>query len=204
MLYRLSPSYCRSSLRRLGGDFPHPIAEDKALKTLLPGANLVRLVMNHWHDTTQPSDCGTQQGPHYLTEECLEQFDRTLAWSTGELGAWSIITARSAQAAGDGGPGKTIFTNTTLKGQWLAMWGSLAKRYATTDNIAGYEVMSEPRTNVNTSYVHQLQQEACDAIWAADPKAACLIGPAKFYNRYHLSPEYLLTGGPAIYAANFL
>lgn len=26
---------------------------------------------------------------------------------------------------------------------------------------------------------------------------------AKFYNRYHLSAEYLVSGGPAIYAANF-
>jgi hypothetical protein len=39
------------------------------------------------------------------------------------------------------------------------------------------QVMSEPRTDINSSYVHQLQQEACDVIWAADPKAACLIGP---------------------------
>jgi hypothetical protein len=81
--------------------------------------------------------------------------------------------------------------------------GAVAGRYRTTDNIAGYEVMSEPRTSANASRVHQLQQEACDTIWAADPAAACLIGPAKFYNRYHLSAEYLVHGGPAIYAANF-
>ena len=35
---------------KLGSDYPYPIAQDRALKTLLPGANLVRLVMNHWHD----------------------------------------------------------------------------------------------------------------------------------------------------------
>lgn len=131
------------------------------------------------------------------------QFDRTLAWATGELGAWSIITARSALAAGDGGFGKTIFTNSTLKDQWVAMWRALATRYASTDTVAGYEVMSEPRTNSNSSHVHELQQEACDAIWAADPRAVCFVGPAKFYNRYHLSADYLLNGGPAIYAANF-
>ena len=51
--------------------------------------------------------------------------------------------------------------------------------------------------------MHQLQQEACDQIWSVDPRAVCFIGPAKFYNRYHLSAEYLVSGGPAIYAANF-
>jgi hypothetical protein len=125
---------------KLGSDYPYPIAQDRALKTLLPGANLVRLVMNHWHDSGGEGDCATDLPPHYITQQCLEQFDRTLAWSTGDLGAWSVITARSALAAGDGGAGRTIFTNTTLKGQWLAMWGALARRYSATDNIAGFEV----------------------------------------------------------------
>ncbi len=175
---------------KLGSEYPFPIAQDRALEALLPRANLVRLVMNHWHDTESKDDCATDQPPHYITQQCLDQFDRTLAWSTGELKAWSVITARSALAAGDGGPGKTIFTNTTLESQWLAMWDTLARRYASTDNIAGYEVMSEPRTSVNASYVHRLQQQACSTIWAADPKAACLIGPAKFYNRYNLRARY--------------
>jgi hypothetical protein len=125
---------------KLGSDYPYPIAQDRALKTLLPGTNLVRLVMNHWHDSSGKGDCATELPPHYITQQCLEQFDRTLAWSTGDLGAWSVITARSALAAGDGGPGRTIFTNTTLKGQWLAMWEALARRYSGTDNIAGFEV----------------------------------------------------------------
>ena len=84
---------------KLGGGYPLPIAQDKALGALLPGTNLVRLVMNHWHDTAAASDCATQSGPSFLSAQCLAQFDETLAWSTGELGAWSIITARSALAS---------------------------------------------------------------------------------------------------------
>ena len=42
------------------------------------------------------------------------------------------------------------------------------------------------------------------AVWAADPRAACIVGPTRFYNRYHLGPEYLMEPGrPTIYAANF-
>ena len=127
---------------KLGSDYPYPVSQDRALKELLPGANLVRLVMNHWHDSDSASDCATHVAPGYIKDECLEQFDRILAWSTRELGAWSVITARSALAAGDGGVGGTIFTNSTLKTQWLEMWVSLARRFKDTDNIAGYEVMS--------------------------------------------------------------
>jgi|EP01047_Picozoa_sp_COSAG01_P029582 hypothetical protein len=115
---------------KLGSDYPYPIEQDRALKSLLPGTNLVRLVMNHWQDSEGEGDCATDVPPYYTTQQCLEQFDRVLAWSTGELGAWSVITARSALAAGDGGPGRTIFTNATLKDQWLAMWGGLARESA--------------------------------------------------------------------------
>lgn len=158
----------------------HVIQQDRDVATLLPKTNLARLVMNHWHDTTttpSPSstDCSTSAHP-YIKSECLTQFDAVLNWTTGDLNAWSIITARSADAAGDGGVGHTIFTNDTLKEQWLAMWSFLAARYKGTNNIAGYEVMSEPRTAAPASTVHAIQVEACNAVWAHDPRASCIIG----------------------------
>ena len=187
---------------KLGGDFPNVSAEDRALGTLLPGTNLVRLVMNHWHDQSGSGDCSSSEGPDYIRQECLDQFDGILGWSTGELGAWSVITARSASAAGDGGPGATIFNNATLKSEWLAMWGALARRYANMTKIAGYEVMSEPRTNSPATLVHSIQQEACDAVWQHDPQAVCLVGASEFYNRYNPNATYLVTGGPVIYAVS--
>jgi len=127
---------------KYGSDFALPIAEDFELGKLLPNTNLVRLVMNHWHDQLG-KDCSTQDPPAFIRDECISQFDAILNWTTGpELPkAWSIITARSALAAGDGGPGNTIFDNTTLKTQWLAMWKTLAERYSGWDRIAGYEVI---------------------------------------------------------------
>ena len=156
------------------------IQQDRDVAALLPKTNLARLVMNHWHDTTtlpsvSSADCSTSAHP-YIKDECLTQFDAVLNWTTGDLNAWSIITARSADAAGDGGAGHTIFTNTTLKEQWLAMWSFLAARYAGTNNIAGYEVMSEPRTTASASIVHAIQVEACNAVWAQDSRASCIIG----------------------------
>jgi len=195
---------------KLGGKgFELPIAEDKALKTLLPGANFVRLVMNHWHDQGMGSigkgDCATQNASaSFVSAACLRQFDTVLRWSTGKLGAWSVVTARSASAAGDNTDGYgTIFTNSTLRKQWFAMWGALARRYKTMSKIAGYEVMSEPRTDAPAQKVHAIQKQACEAVWKEDPRVVCFVGPAKFYDRYNLNATYLLKGGPVIYAANF-
>ena len=52
--------------------------------------------------------------------------------------------------------------------------------------------------------IHAAQQEACFGIWRGDPRAACIVGPATYYNRFRLGPEWLIpAGGPVIYAANF-
>ena len=126
---------------KLGSGYALPIKEDLALGSLLPNTTLVRLVMNHWHDTDSPSDCSSSDASSdYTRPECLAQFDAILNWTTSAKlpNAWSVITARSALAAGDGGPGNTVFTNVTLKNQWIAMWTGLAKRYASYERIAGY------------------------------------------------------------------
>ena len=61
--------------------------------------------------------------------------------------------------------------------------------------------MSEPRTEHPAVDVHAFHQEACGAVWVADPFAVCFIGPTPFYDRYNLGPSYLLPGN-VIYAAN--
>ena len=64
--------------------------------------------------------------------------------------------------------------------------------------------MSEPRTNAPFVIVHAAQREACDAVWEHDPRAACVIGAARYYNRFRLNASLLIRGGgPVLYAANF-
>lgn len=182
------------------------LPQDRELKAKLPGVNLVRLIVNHWEDdvtTKAGNDCHDEAAPDFLRASCLAMFDEVVNWATGELQSWVILTARSALAAGDGGVGRTIFDNSTLHGHWVAMWGALARRYARTSRIAGFEVMSEPRTNETAEAVHAVQQAACVAIWTADAAAACVVGPARFYDRFALGSSYLIKGGPTIYAANF-
>ena len=194
---------------KLGSDYAYPDELDARIAELAPDTTLLRFVMNHWHDSGSKSDCayGATAATSFLRQECLEQFDRILSWANATLpGAWSVVTARSALAAGDGGSGATIFTNDTLKSEWLAMWTSVAARYAGRDNVAGYEIMSEPRTDASAEHVHALQLEACAAVWSADARAICFVGAAKFYDRYALNRTYVIppsARGGVVYLANF-
>ena len=66
---------------------------DGLLKRLLPGANIVRLVMLHWDDRptedagpNNENDCSeVQRGNdgHTIRVRCLEQFDDVLRWTAG-------------------------------------------------------------------------------------------------------------------------
>ena len=81
MMYQLTP----------GSGMTAVSAEDRALRALLPGANLVRLVMNHWHDDVTSKggnlsfDCSSDNAPDYVNPACLAQFDAVLRWATAEL-----------------------------------------------------------------------------------------------------------------------
>lgn len=64
------------------------------------------------------------------------------------------------------------------------------------------EVMSEPRNGDNAA-VHRLHVDACRAIWEADPRAACIVGAANYYDRDALNATILLPHDkPVLYAAN--
>ena len=180
--------------------------QDRMLPNLIPGVSLLRLIINHWADdvtTSVGADCYDESAEDFLRPACLAMFDEVVQWATNEAGYWVIITARSALAAGDGGVGRTIFDNSTLRTHWMTMWGALARRYAKTERIAGFEVMSEPRTYASASVVHEAQQLACTAVFQNNPGAACVVGPARFYDRFQLNKTYIISGGPTLYAANF-
>jgi aryl-phospho-beta-D-glucosidase BglC (GH1 family) len=187
--------------------FNNVTEEDRSITTLLPKANLARLVMVHWDDSgagEPTSDCRSSDASSgYITETCLQQWDEVVKWSAGEAGMWTTLTLRATLAAGDGGAGKTVFTNTTMRAQMISMWAFIAQRYANVSNIAGYEVMSEPRID-DEAAIHSFHEDACAAVWKADAKAVCFIGPGAFYNKDNLGPGYLIKGGGAVmYTANF-
>ena len=176
--------------------------EDRRVSSLLPNTSFARLVMVHWHDepTRQHGDCASDDHTlGFLNQPCLDQFDRVINWAAE--GMWVTISARASLAAGDGGHGRTIFNNATLRKQMVSMWGFLARRYAGRDNIAGFEVMSEPRVD-DASAIHAFHLSACDAVWGGDPAAGCFVGPGKFYDRTHLSSAYLIADPRVVYAAN--
>jgi hypothetical protein len=178
--------------------------EDRQVNTLLPNANLARLVMVHWHDepTEHNGDCASDDATRgFLTQDCLDEFDSIILWAAKHM--WLVISARASLAAGDGGAGHTVWSNTTLHEQMVSMWSFLATRYARHDNIAGFEVMSEPRVD-NASAIHAFHLSACGAVWAADPAVGCFIGPGKFYDRMHMSSAYHLADPRVVYAANML
>lgn len=122
----------------------HVTRQDRLLFKLLPHTSLVRLVVNHWADdvTAPGADCYDDAAEDFLRPECLALLEEAVSWVT-EAGAFAVITARSALAAGDAGANASVFENITLRMHWVRMWGAVARRFASTDNIAGYEVMSE-------------------------------------------------------------
>ena len=50
--------------------------------------------------------------------------------------------------------------------------------------------MSEPRVD-DAKAIHAFHLSACAAVWASDPAAGCFVGPGKFYDRTHLTAEYV-------------
>ena len=119
----------------------HVTRQDRLVFKLLPHTSLVRLVVNHWADdvTAPGADCYDDAAEDFLRPECLALLEEAVSWVT-EAGAFAVITARSALAAGDAGANASVFENVTLRMHWVRMWGAVARRFASTDNIAGYEV----------------------------------------------------------------
>jgi len=181
-------------------DLDQQVAQvDRAVKRMLPGTNMARLVLVHWTDTNNSTDCYSSNPNSevpFLKDDCLPLFDSAVKWTT-EAGIWPVLMGR---AKGD--PKGHVYENATLVDEMVAMWGGIAARYANVSGIAGYEVLAEPRTD-NATDIHKFQVKACNAIWKHDPRAACFIGAGPFYLRYNLDERYIIEGN-VIYAANYL
>ena len=91
------------------------------LETVLPEANLVRLVGILWDNGNPNKDCRTDDASHgFLSEECVQQMDAAIN-ACQKHKTWVIITCRAAQAAGDGYP-NDVFHDEDLAAQYEAMW----------------------------------------------------------------------------------
>jgi hypothetical protein len=156
------------------------------LRESMPSANVIRLVGVLWHDSTGPEDgleCGTDDRTHgYMSAECVRALDRLIGEATA-AGLWVILTARAKYAAGWGWPGEPdVWHSPELVERYYVMWGWIAQRYSTWERIAGYEIMSEPRTkDAPAERVASFMRGGCDAVHRSDPRALCVVGPAPYY-----------------------
>ena len=93
-----------------------------------------------------------------------------------EAGLWVILAARAKYAAGWSGP--DVWHSHEMRRQMLAMWAYVADRYKGVDRIAGYEIMSEPRTKtVSQARVRDFMRDGCEAVHRSDPRSLCVVGP---------------------------
>ena len=160
-------------------DVPH-------LRRALPAANAVRFVGLLWHDSIKTSDgqeCATDDASQgYLDPACVRYVDALIRQAT-EVGLWVVLAARCKYAAGwDLRQAADIWHDEALRRRWVAMWAWVAARYRDWPRVAGYEVMSEPRTKTVAQWqVRDAMREACDAVHRADPGALCVVGPRPYY-----------------------
>ena len=209
-------------LFQLDSPFERPRDDtDGLLKRLLPGVNVVRLVMLHWDDSPtensghgRDNDCSeVQHGAdgHTIRLPCLEEFDEILRW-TAKQGLWAIITARASIAAGEDkvenphGRGDTFFNDAVLRARFIKTWTTVAARYKTFDMIAGYELLSEPRvqpSQVPPERVRAFYEELVTAVQAVDARTPCFVGPAPFYSRSNLEDVIMPNKHNIIYNFNF-
>ena len=138
------------------------------------------------------SDAGAVLRIGYLDPACVAVLDRLIAEATA-AGLWVILTARAHYIADDDPEGDDLWRSPTLRRRFLAMWGWVAARYSSYQRIAGYEILSEPRTRETApEHVSSLMRDGCDAVHARDPRALCVVGPAPYYKVFNFDERILL------------
>ena len=84
------------------------------------------------------------------------------------------------------------------------MWRYVAKRYSTWEWVAGYEIMSEPRTKITSQEdVTAFYSDMCTAIHEVDPATPCVVGPAPYYKIWQINESILLKDTNVIYTFDF-
>jgi hypothetical protein len=150
-------------------DIPH-------LRRAVPAANAIRFVGLLWNDAIKESDgleCSTDDpATGYLDEQACMTFVDALVKQATEAGFWIILAARATYAAGwnPEEASSDVWNDLELRERMYAMWRTVARRYKWTDRIAGYEIMSEPRTKSESqASVRDFLRGGCEVIHAEDP-----------------------------------
>ena len=169
----------------------HAFYDVKNLRRHIPAANVVRFVALLWHDSNGEGDgleCSTDDATHgYIHHKCWMYIQAAVNQLT-QAGLWVIISARAKYASGYTWPDDPdVFHDPALKHKFYEMWRYVAREFANTDRIAGYEIMSEPRTrDVGQKTVMEFMAGGCDMVHEADPRALCVVGPAPYYKIWML------------------
>jgi len=178
------------------------------LRESIPSANVIRLVGILWHDSTGPEDgleCFTNNANWgYMNTRCVHALDKIIAEATA-AGLWVILTARAKYAAGWGWPGEPdVWHSPELVQKYYAMWSWMAERYSTWERIAGYEIMSEPRTkDAAPERVASFMRGGCDAVHRGDRRALCVVGPAPYYKAWNFDERVILDRDNVLYTYDF-
>ena len=166
----------------------------KNLRLHMPNANVVRFVALLWHDSNGENDgleCSTgNEASGYLNHNCWTYIRAAIQQMT-DAGLWVIVTARAKYAAGYTWPDDPdVFHDDELKRRFYSMWRWVARQLKDVDRIAGYEIMSEPRTrSVGQRAVMAMMAGGCDAVYEEDPLALCVVGPAPYYKIWTLEDD---------------
>jgi len=188
------------------------------LRKLLPAANLVRLVGVFWHDAPPappptdgssppfcaPADrcCVDDESTGYFAPHCLDAL-RTAVQRLADAGFWVIIAAKARFAAGESYPeAADVFHDTRLASAFEAMWRHIAGAMVDQPMLAGFEVMSEPRSKVTEqATVRRFYESVCSGVHLADRRIPipCVVGPTPYYKVWQLNSSMILqlpTGAP--------
>ena len=182
------------------------------LRRALPAANCIRFVGLLWHDSVMSNDgleCASDDPAlGYIDATCLAYVDALIKQAT-DAGLWVILAARAKYAAGWGLGQPDVWSHEPagheVRRRMLAMWQFIAKRYKGVERIAGYEIMSEPRTKtVSQSNVRDFMRQGCEAVHREDPRALCVVGPRPFYKLWEFNDDILQPpGSNTLYTFDF-
>ncbi|EOD23906.1 hypothetical protein EMIHUDRAFT_206882 [Emiliania huxleyi CCMP1516] len=119
------------------------------------------------------------------------------------VGFWVIIAAKARFAAGESYPeAADVFHDTRLASAFEAMWRHIAAAMVDQPMLAGFEVMSEPRSKVTEqATVRRFYESVCSGVHLADRRIPipCVVGPTPYYKVWQLNSSMILqlpTGAP--------
>lgn len=147
------------------------------------------------------SDCLTETPPHFFNDDCFIDLD---AWVRDAAAAdlWIILAVRGMYVAGQDyvdNPQSVVFRNETLRSMMYAMWTHVASHYASFENIAAYEILSEPRDkDIDAATVNAFYTGGCNAVQSADPRTPCIVGTAPYYKLYTFGESTMIPSNPNI------